>query len=105
MALYLEASKVAAHLATKGADPDKWRDRFFELYWGELGFVESQYKPTERDKSIEELMVSVCHANGFPECQSDAPGAAAKTDALTLARQAAAKTDALTLARQGRDVR
>src|SRR4030095_1284807 len=38
LALYLEASSVAAHLATNGADPDKWRDRFFELYWGELGF-------------------------------------------------------------------
>jgi hypothetical protein len=83
MALYLEASQVAAHLATNGADNAKWRDRFFELYWGELGFVESQYRPNESTKSVEELMVAACTSLKLGECHFPAA-----SSALDLSRHA-----------------
>ena len=42
LALYFEATKAAAQLSTLPPSPawDKARQRFWELYWGELGLVE-----------------------------------------------------------------
>jgi len=44
LSLYLDAARVAAHLAANPATPerDKLVARFWELYWGELAFVESR---------------------------------------------------------------
>jgi hypothetical protein len=40
--LYLDAARVLAHLATTPEfESEKTRARFWELYWGELAFVES----------------------------------------------------------------
>jgi hypothetical protein len=53
--LYLEAARVAAHLAAVPAnDPehDALLARFWELYWGQLAFVESS--------DVETKMVQVC---------------------------------------------
>ena len=42
LALYLDAARVVAHLAaTPGQEREKVEARFWELYWGELAFVES----------------------------------------------------------------
>jgi hypothetical protein len=42
LALYFEATKIAAQLSTasRGAPWNSARQRFWELYWGELGLVE-----------------------------------------------------------------
>ena len=42
LALYFEATRAASQLATlrAGAQRDRARQRFWELYWGELGLVE-----------------------------------------------------------------
>jgi hypothetical protein len=52
--LYLEASKVVSDLATlvEGDERKKAEQRFWELYWGELAFVESSV--------IEGMMRSYC---------------------------------------------
>jgi hypothetical protein len=59
LALYLEASRVSARLAAtpKGPERSELEARFWELYWGELAFVES----TGTAGSVEKLMVHVCH--------------------------------------------
>ena len=45
LALYLDAARVLAHLAASpDVDKEKTEARFWELYWGELAFVESQVK-------------------------------------------------------------
>ena len=43
LALYLEAARVAAHLTAvpEASDKTQTETRFWELYWGELAFVES----------------------------------------------------------------
>lgn len=43
LALYFEATRAAAQLSTlpRGAAWDTARQRFWELYWGELGLVEN----------------------------------------------------------------
>jgi hypothetical protein len=53
--LYLDASRVAAHLAAVPADDSEHEAllaRFWELYWGQLAFVESP--------DVEAKMVKVC---------------------------------------------
>ena len=41
LAVYLDAARVLAHLAaTPDLDKEKTEARFWELYWGELAFVE-----------------------------------------------------------------
>ena len=41
--LYLDAARVLAHLATSpSVDKENTEARFWELYWGELAFVESR---------------------------------------------------------------
>ena len=55
---------VAAHLAANPATPEREKlvARFWELYWGELAFVESRSGASEGppNQSIEALMVEVC---------------------------------------------
>ena len=44
MAFYFEAAKATAALSTRSPQDQEWalaRKRFWELYWGELGVVES----------------------------------------------------------------
>ena len=68
--LYLEAAKVLAHLAaTPQVDQDVTIARFWELYWGELAFVESS--------QVEGAMVSFCNAAFSAGCttSSEAKGA------------------------------
>jgi hypothetical protein len=43
LALYLDAARVLAHLAASpDVDNKKTEARFWELYWGELAFVETE---------------------------------------------------------------
>ena len=70
LALYLDASRVAAHLAaTPDLDREKNEARFWELYWGELAFVESR-KTDEANggptPSVETLMIDFCHTYFSP---------------------------------------
>jgi hypothetical protein len=81
LALYLDAARVLAHLAAApNVDKEKMEARFWELYWGELAFVESQTKNLNGDTppSVEELMVRFCHAyfqDDQRRCSSAASGA------------------------------
>jgi hypothetical protein len=63
--LYIEAGKVAADLAKlprgPGLERAKAEQRFWELYWGELPFVESHYA-VRGELSIEARMVRLCEA-------------------------------------------
>lgn len=87
LAIYLEAARVVAHLASmpNASDKEATEKRFWELYWGELAFVESQISVT--DNSVESLMVTFCQGYfGMEKCHSKP-----ETDiqnALLLARQA-----------------
>jgi hypothetical protein len=45
LAFYFEAAKATGTLSTRGLQDQEWasaRKRFWELYWGELGVVESR---------------------------------------------------------------
>ena len=76
--LYTEAITVVSRLATRGEyeGREKDRDRFWQLYWGELGMVE--------DLQVERAMIQVGIALSASEAliASEAPGAglAQKTD-------------------------
>ncbi len=61
--LYLDAARVVAHLATSPDSPDRaaTEARFWELYWGELAFVESRATDSGDKPSVESLMVEFCH--------------------------------------------
>ena len=69
--LYLDASRVLAHLAAApDVDKDATEARFWELYWGELAFVESTVSDEERGgpkPSVERLMVLFCHQYFTPQ--------------------------------------
>jgi type II secretory pathway pseudopilin PulG len=61
--LYLDTARVLAHLASSpSVDKEKTEARFWELYWGELAFVESLTKDekTGGPVSVERLMVRFC---------------------------------------------
>ena len=63
--LYLESARVAARLAALKKDDPSYPEtvnRFWELYWGELAFVESE--------SVERLMVEICRTYVSPENKS-----------------------------------
>ena len=80
LALYLDAARVLAHLA---ASPN-WEQysteaRFWELYWGELAFV-------ELDK-VESLMVKFC-TKYFDPARCYASDDLSKTKALNMATKA-----------------
>jgi hypothetical protein len=65
LALYLDAARVLAHLAAAPENEhEKTEARLWELYWGELAFVES--------KHIEKLMVLFCekHFTGSNKCHT-----------------------------------
>ncbi|MGH6925186.1 MAG: hypothetical protein ACRED5_15750 [Propylenella sp.] len=90
--LYLDAARVVAHLAAAAPDsPDRaaTETRFWELYWGELAFVESRTRDEAAGgpPSVERLMVEFCNQHFAPQkCNSSAgPGLPA---AINLARQA-----------------
>lgn len=82
LALYAEASRVAASIASiRTTNPDYAKDatykaavtRFWELYWGELSLVEST--PTDEDKyadcmSVERLMAKICTSYVSPDNKS-----------------------------------
>jgi hypothetical protein len=84
LALYLDASRVVAHLARRPTGPEKeaLEARYWELYWGELAFVESP--------EVERLMVSFCkeYFGDELECHSGPEGAEDLPKvAIDLARQ------------------
>lgn len=62
--LYLDAARVLAHLAaTPDVDREKTEARFWELYWGELAFVESRTIDENKggpSPAVERLMVEFC---------------------------------------------
>jgi hypothetical protein len=71
LSLYLDASRVLAHLAaTPDINKDAIEARFWELYWGELAFVESTVSEEDRGgpkPSVERLMVVFCHQYFTPD--------------------------------------
>ncbi len=77
--LYLDAARVLAHLAaTPDVDRELTEARFWELYWGELAFVESLTKNerTKDERSVERLMVNFCHVYFEPNrCTAEGGGA------------------------------
>jgi type II secretory pathway pseudopilin PulG len=61
--LYLEAARVLAHLvSTPDYEKERTEARFWELYWGELAFVESLQAEERKNGplSVERLMVQFC---------------------------------------------
>jgi hypothetical protein len=87
--LYLDAARVVARLATSpdGADRSETEARFWELYWGELAFVESRAKDAGGKPSVEDLMVEFCQEYFNPELCHDA-GRAKVVAAFKLSRLA-----------------
>jgi hypothetical protein len=82
--LYLDAARVLAHLATSpSVDKDHTEARFWELYWGELAFVESTTaeEASGPNPSVESLMVRFCRQYFAPERCSSGGGAATRTSA------------------------
>ena len=74
--LYTEAAQVVARLATSppGVERTKAEGRFWELYWGELAFVESQ-AIKDGPKSVETLMVTFCESFFTPaQCHGGPDG-------------------------------
>src|SRR5262245_14722465 len=67
LSLYLDAARVLAHLsATPDYEPEKTQARFWELYWGELAFVESGH--------VASLMVAFCKKNfELEKCNTPRP--------------------------------
>jgi hypothetical protein len=67
--LYLDAARVTAHLAASPpSDPkelESLKARFWELYWGQLAFVESRVDGTGR--SVETHMVEICESYVSPD--------------------------------------
>jgi hypothetical protein len=99
--LYLDAARVLAHLATSpGVDTERTETRFWELYWGELAFVESTAADEDTGgprPSVERLMVAFCQQYFGDERCSDQAGAAGAAPPKT-ARQG--KRQAIEMARQ-----
>jgi hypothetical protein len=63
LSLYLDAARVLAHLATSpNLKKEATEARFWELYWGELPFVESRASEEVPGgpPSVERLMVKFC---------------------------------------------
>ena len=79
--LYLDAARVLAHLATSpSVDKENTEARFWELYWGELAFVESRTidEAAGPNPSVERLMVQFCHQYfGSERCTSTGSGSPA----------------------------
>jgi hypothetical protein len=78
LTLYLDAARVVAHLASSPTvDREKTEARFWELYWGELAFVESRTVEEGTggpNPSVERLMVQFCHLYFSPErCAGGTP--------------------------------
>ena len=84
--LYLDAARVLAHLASNSpVDQDKAEARFWELYWGELAFVESP--------AVKGLMVDYCKAKfGEDKCaHSKTPQTEPEKAAIDMATKASAE--------------
>lgn len=96
LSLYLDAARVLAHLASSpSVDKEATEARFWELYWGELAFVESQTADEESGgpkPSVERLMVEFCNQYFEPSrCTSANAGNQARVGeaaAIRMARQA-----------------
>ncbi len=94
--LYLEAARVLAHLAaTPDVDRERTEARFWELYWGELAFVESRVEDKQIPVPVEKLMVNFCRVYFEPDrCTADSGGVAkarktpTEKAAIELARRA-----------------
>lgn len=91
--LYLDAARVLAHLASSpSVDKENSEARFWELYWGELAFVESRTEE-ERSRSspsVERLMVQFCHQYFTPDrCTTGVGGGGAAKDSRTPTERAA----------------
>jgi hypothetical protein len=73
LGMYLEVSKIIADLATlpEGDERKKAEQRFWELYWGELTFVESRMDGPKGEKSVEGMMIKFCEqVYGNERCHS-----------------------------------
>jgi hypothetical protein len=106
LALYLDAARVVAHLSSSpDVNKEATEARFWELYWGELAFVESR-SDQERPggtPSVERLMVEFCHQYFTPiRCVKGASLGPDNSDPLAGAvktKSAPGETGALELAR------
>jgi hypothetical protein len=94
LSLYLDAARVLAHLASSPHNNKEATEaRFWELYWGELAFVESR---TEGEKnngplSVEHLMVQFCHEYFDPSrCTKGGSPSAGSTKVRSTPTEAAA---------------
>jgi hypothetical protein len=72
LSLYLDASRVVAHLAKQptGREKEELEARFWELYWGELAFVESNDIELLRCRSVRNTSKVARNANPTPHQQS-----------------------------------
>jgi hypothetical protein len=80
LALYLDAARVLAHLAASpNVEKESTEARFWELYWGELAFVESRTIDEAKDgpPSVEKLMVQFCKQYFKERCDKSESQAAA----------------------------
>jgi hypothetical protein len=58
--LYLDAARVLAHLASSpSVEKEKSEARFWELYWGELAFVESRTKDEGRGPISDKVLLNL----------------------------------------------
>jgi hypothetical protein len=93
LALYLEASRIVAHLAAMpDVEREKHEIRFWELYWGELAFVESRVQDAAssagQSPTVEQLMVEFCERHfGRDRCHAASSGSSVPA-AINLSRQA-----------------
>ena len=106
--LYLNAARVLAHLAASpSVDREKTEARFWELYWGELAFVESRTDDEAPTRpSVEHLMVQFCELYfGKDRCHGKAaeePGGMTTAVRTDIERAAVTKA-AIDMARQASD--
>ena len=90
LALYLDAARVLAHLATSpNVEKESTEALFWELYWGELAFVESRTEEETKDgpPSVEKLMVRFCQGYFDPARCSTSDDDLAKSAAFNMATQ------------------
>jgi len=86
LAIYLDAARVLAHLAASpNVEKQRTEARFWELYWGELAFVESQTADEKvGEPSVEHLMVTFCEAYFDPgRCSTANAGRDSRTGQRT----------------------
>jgi hypothetical protein len=90
LSLYLETARVVADLATlpQGDERERVERRFWELYWGELAFVESSVSGWAlNDEPVEQMMRQFCDRM-FETSKCVTAGDDRLSDALHFSRQA-----------------